>query len=316
MINEDSDSFQKTVGGEKYTVFKSPVLYEWTAVTVFNNSQMLAPLYRKVIVVAVVLAAVFALIIILVLKALKIINSHTKKEQESIEKLNEMTGNLIRGNLKVVRLSSQIINALSTVVDAKDKYTNGHSTRVGQYAREIAIRMKKSSDEVQNIYYAGLLHDVGKVAISEEIINKPGRLTDEEYETIKSHTSEGARILEAISELPLLSIGAHWHHERYDGKGYPDGLAGEEIPEIARIICVADCYDAMSSNRSYRDTMSQEYIRGELEKGKGTQFDPDIADIMISMIDVDVNYHMREKTSFMDKLKKMQEEKEKKASQE
>ncbi len=140
-----------------------------------------------------------------------------------------------------------------------------------------------------------MLHDVGKIGILDGIINKPGRLTDEEFAVIKSHTTKGAKILENISEMPNLSIGAHWHHERMDGRGYPDGLKGENIPETARIICVADCYDAMSSNRSYRKVLPQEVVRSEIEKGKGTQFDPRIADIMLRMIDEDINYEMREK---------------------
>ena len=154
--------------------------------------------------------------------------------------------------------------------------------------------MGKNDTEVNDIFYAAMLHDVGKIGIPGEIINKPGRLTDEEFDIIKSHTVKGAKILESISEMPGLSVGARWHHERYDGKGYPNGLKGEDIPETARIICVADCYDAMSSNRSYRKALPQEIVRSEIEKGKGTQFDPAIADIMLKMIDEDADYKMRE----------------------
>ena len=136
----------------------------------------------------------------------------------------------------------------------------------------------------------------GLPRIPDAIINKPGKLTDEEYEVIKEHPQKGAKILENILDMPDLSVGATWHHERYDGKGYPDHLVGEEIPKAARIIAVADAYDAMSSRRSYRGVIPQEKIRAEIEKGKGTQFDPVFADIMLQMIDDDKDYNMREKT--------------------
>ncbi|MDO5477084.1 MAG: HD domain-containing phosphohydrolase, partial [Eubacteriales bacterium] len=126
------------------------------------------------------------------------------------------------------------------------------------------------------------------------VINKPGKLTEEEFDQIKKHPGMGSRILKKIREMPKLSIGARWHHERYDGTGYPDGLSGTDILEEARIIAVADAYDAMTSRRSYRDVLPQEVVRSEIEKGKGTQFDPLFADIMIQMVDEDVEYKMRE----------------------
>ena len=140
----------------------------------------------------------------------------------------------------------------------------------------------------------GLLHDVGKIGVPDEVINKPGRLTDEEFSKIKKHPGIGGKILSNIQEMPELAAGAKWHHERYDGKGYPQGLAGEDIPEEARIIAVADAYDAMTSNRSYRGSLPQHIVRSEIEKGKGSQFDPKFADIMLKMIDDDKEYHMRD----------------------
>lgn len=140
----------------------------------------------------------------------------------------------------------------------------------------------------------GLLHDVGKIGVPDAVINKPGRLNDEEYGRIKVHPEMGSRILEKIQEMPELMTGAKWHHERYDGSGYPDGLAGSDIPEEARIIAVADAYDAMTSRRSYRDILERSVVRNETEKGKGTQFDPVFADIMLKMIDEDTEYKMRE----------------------
>ena len=130
-----------------------------------------------------------------------------------------------------------------------------------------------------------LLHDIGKIGIPDSVINNTGRLNDEEFEMIKMHSSVGARILRKIEEMPLLLEGARWHHERYDGTGYPDRLAGEGIPEQARIISVADAYDAMSHERRYRKSMPESEIRKEIENGKGTQFDPRFADIMLSMMD-------------------------------
>ena len=196
---------------------------------------------------------------------------------------------------KLERISMQIVKTLSGAIDAKDTYTNGHSTRVADYSREIARRAGFDEKQVDDIYMMGLLHDVGKIGIPEAIINKPAKLTDEEYVQIKTHPLLGAGILKNITEFPQLVVGARWHHERYDGKGYPDGIAGEEIPTEARIIAIADAYDAMSSRRSYRDVLPQDYIRGELVKGRGTQFDPAFTDIMLTMIDADTSYEMREK---------------------
>ena len=192
-------------------------------------------------------------------------------------------------------LAFHVVQTLAEAIDAKDTYTNGHSTRVAQYSREIARRYGYSQKDQDDIYMMGLLHDVGKIGVPDEVINKTSKLTDEEYEIIKKHPSIGANILEKIKERPRLQIGAHWHHERYDGKGYPDGLAGTDIPEEARIIAVADAYDAMTSYRSYRDVLPQAVVAGEIEKGKGKQFDPIFADIMLGIISEDVVYGLREK---------------------
>jgi putative two-component system response regulator len=158
----------------------------------------------------------------------------------------------------------------------------------------IAKKMGYSKEQVSLVEYTALLHDIGKIGVPREIINKPARLTDEEYEIIKTHPVIGAKTLEGITEIPDIAIGARYHHERFDGRGYPDGLSGMDIPEIARIIGVADAYDAMTSNRSYRGLMAQEVVRGEIEKGKGTQFDPAIADVMMCIIDEDKEYNFHE----------------------
>ena len=195
------------------------------------------------------------------------------------------------------RLFEQTATALVNAIDAKDKYTHGHSARVAEYSRKIAEHYGKSPAECDEIYQIALLHDVGKIGVDENIINKKGKLSDEEFEAIKQHPVFGAQILKSISEYPDLMIGAKYHHERYDGKGYPEKLKGEDIPEIARIISVADAYDAMTSKRSYRDPIPQASVREEIVKGAGTQFDPVFAKIMQHLIDLDSEYDMQEKES-------------------
>lgn len=195
---------------------------------------------------------------------------------------------------KVERLTLQIIKALASTVDAKDKNTNGHSVRVAGYSKAIAKRLGLNSQEQEDIYYMGLLHDIGKIGIPDGIIKKPAELTDEEFMTIKRHPIIGAEILKNVSEIPRLGLGTRSHHEQYDGNGYPDGLKGKEIPLEARIIAVADSYDAMASSRSYHDILQQDTVREEIVKGRGTQFDPEIADIMLELIDEDTEYKMHE----------------------
>lgn len=193
------------------------------------------------------------------------------------------------------RLFAQTAEALASAIDAKDPYTKGHSSRVAEYSRKIAELAGKDEQDCEEIYYAALLHDVGKIGISRTILNKNGKLTDEEYQIIKEHPNIGAQILSSISESPYLSIGAKSHHERYDGKGYPEGLKGEDIPEIARIIAVADAYDAMTSSRSYRGTIPQQLVREEFIKCLGTQFDPVYGKLMLHLIDIDAEFQMKEK---------------------
>lgn len=204
---------------------------------------------------------------------------------------NELANDVHKRELMLI---SQTTDALVGAIDAKDSYTNGHSKRVAKYSVMIAKEAGKTQEECDTLYLTALLHDVGKIGVPDWIICKKGRLTDEEYEAIKVHPKVGREILSKISASPELVVGASFHHERYDGKGYPFGLKGEEIPEIARIIAVADTYDAMASKRSYRDVLPREQIREEFIKGVGTQFDPKYAAIMIKLIDNDVEYKMRE----------------------
>ena len=192
------------------------------------------------------------------------------------------------------RLFREMIEALADTIDAKDKDTRGHSHRVADYAWGIARLAGKSEEYQRNIYYMAQLHDIGKIGIPSSLINKHDRLTDEEYASMKQHTTIGSAILAHVKEMPELVSAARHHHERYDGKGYPDGLSGTAIPEKVRIIAVADAYDAMTSKRSYRDALPQDLVRLEIANGRGTQFDPHFADIMLKMIDEDIHYQLRE----------------------
>ena len=207
----------------------------------------------------------------------------------------DLRGEVRQQTKRADRITKEMMVALSHTVDAKDHYTNGHSGRVAAYAAEIGRRMDKTPEEQKKLYEIGLLHDIGKIGIPEEIINKTERLTDEEFARIKEHTVIGCEILRGIKDMPELTDGARSHHERYDGSGYPDGLSGDAIPEVARIICVADCYDAMTSTRTYSDPKPQEVVRAEIERCSGKQFDPAIADIMLAMIDDDKDFIMNER---------------------
>ncbi len=207
----------------------------------------------------------------------------------------DLQGEVRSQTKRAERLTKEMMMALSHTVDAKDHYTNGHSERVAAYAAEMGRRMGKSAKEQIMLYEIGLLHDIGKIGISEEIINKTEKLTKDEFGEIKEHTVIGHEILKGIADMPELSAGARSHHEKYDGSGYPDGLAGEDIPEIARIICVADCYDAMTSTRTYSDPKPQAKVRAEIVRCSGTHFDPVVAAVMLEMIDDDKEFTMTER---------------------
>ena len=187
----------------------------------------------------------------------------------------------------------QVVSSLAAAIDTKDEYTKGHSSRVAEYARMIAKRSGFSDARQDEIYMLGLLHDVGKIGIPNGLLNKPGTLTDDEFAQIRKHSAMGASILKNIENDPKFEQCAMYHHERYDGTGYPTGIKGTEIPEEARIIAVADAYDAMSSDRSYRSHLTQDEIKNELELGMGTQFDPRFAGIMLAIVEEDKEYKYR-----------------------
>ena len=198
--------------------------------------------------------------------------------------IRQKTKQALKKQLEYKNITVESIQAIARTIDAKDEYTNGHSTRVGYYSKLIAQNLGMSEDEVDNIYYIALLHDIGKIAIPDKILNKPGRLTDEEFAVMKSHTTRGAKILKGISTIPHIVEGAKYHHEKYDGTGYPERLKGEEIPYVARIICCADCFDAMASKRVYKEPFSPDTIISEFKRCSGTQFDPKIAEVVIHMM--------------------------------
>lgn len=182
------------------------------------------------------------------------------------------------------RITIQAIMTVANTVDAKDDYTKGHSMRVAAYSELLAQRLGWSEEEIQNIYYVAMLHDVGKIGVPDAVLNKPFKLTDVEFRLIKGHTLVGAEILNDFKMFPNVNVGAKYHHERYDGKGYPEGLKGESIPLVARVIGLVDSYDAMTSNRVYRRRLNDDVVMQELEKGKGSQWDPELVDIFVDLI--------------------------------
>ena len=233
----------------EFSLFKAKKLYEHPAFVIFA-------------IVAVV--ALAAGVVLLIARAkIKSIQKRQKEYRSIIE---------------------QALQTFARTIDAKDKYTNGHSLRVAEYSRELARRMGKDEREQENIYYIALLHDIGKIGIPDSILNKPGKLNDEERGVIQTHPTIGGDILKKFTALDGIADGAKYHHERYDGKGYCEQLAGDDIPPVARIIGVADTYDAMSSDRCYRKALSSEVITKELTDCCGTQLDPEVVQHMLDMI--------------------------------
>ena len=179
----------------------------------------------------------------------------------------------------------EMIQAMRLLVDARNEYTRGHSDRVSAIAVEIARAMGKSEEYCERIRVAGLFHDIGKIGVPDEVLLKKARLSDEEYSVIKKHSEKGAQVLSSITAFQDIVPIVRSHHERFDGKGYPDGLQGYEIPEEGRIMAVADSYDAMTSDRQYRKGLGIDKAIEELIKGRDTQFDGDIVEVMIDLIE-------------------------------
>ena len=193
----------------------------------------------------------------------------------SILMTHEVNVDLLRDKEKLV---ANVVRALVTTIEAKDNYTRGHSERVASFALCLAKEMRLPAEHCEKLYLTGLVHDVGKIGVSDAILKKPTALSAEEFEEIKKHPDEGWAILRDLEQLAYVLPGVLYHHERYDGLGYPDGLSGEDIPLDGRILAVADAYDAMTSDRAYRAGRSQEEAEAVLRDGAGTQWDPQVID--------------------------------------
>lgn len=209
--------------------------------------------------------------------ASKLYNSIHKQNLQYVDELNEKQRLLQNATL-------QNITTIANIIDAKDEYAKGHSQRVAGYACALAEELGYSKEEVRNVEYIGLLHDIGKIGMPDDILNKIGKLNQEEYEKMKDHVVIGGEILNGNRMIEGLTEGVKYHHERYDGKGYPEGLSGKNIPEIARIICIVDAYDAMTSYRVYRHGLAEDEIVHELENNAGKQFDPEYVKVFIRLI--------------------------------
>lgn len=218
----------------------------------------------------------------------------------TIERLKTATSSLEDAlEEKTKQVEAVALNAVTTVanfIDSKEEYNSGHSTRVAKYAQAIAKEMGWSEEEALNIHYAALLHDIGKIGVPIQVLNKKTTLTSLEQEMVKKHTIIGAEILKDIKTVENVSEGALCHHEKFDGSGYPNGLSGQEIPLVARIIAVADSYDAMTSDRKYRVNLTDEEARAEIEMCAGKQFDPYVSSVVCRMIDEGVFEKLRMQT--------------------
>ncbi len=204
---------------------------------------------------------------------------------------NNMAGSieaLVRRLRQALRQNQELfletIRTLAAAIDAKDPYTRGHSERVSSYSMAIAKHLGLTQDEVFRIRIAAILHDVGKLGIRDSILNKPGGLSEDEYRIMRRHPDIGAQIMTPIRMLKDIIPGIRNHHETWDGNGYPDGLAGEQIPIVARIIGAADTFDAMTTNRPYQRAMSLEYVLGKMRGMSGTRFDPQVVEALLAAV--------------------------------
>ena len=233
-------------------------------VTLVKKKAFYEKLWFKIL-TAVVLLAILALIV----------SAYVKKKTQALAKKQKENRIFIR----------EMTEAFAKVIDVKDSYTNGHSTRVAEYTAMLAKELGYNEDDVEKYYNIALLHDIGKITISKDVLNKPGQLSDKEFNIIKSHSAKGYEILKDISIMPELAIGAGAHHERPDGKGYPKGLKGKEIPRVAQIIAVADTFDAMYSDRPYRKRMNFEKAVSIIKEVSGTQLESDVVDAFLRLVE-------------------------------
>ncbi len=202
-----------------------------------------------------------------------------------IQRTLELQQSKLKYAMQEIQMGNETILAIAKTVDAKDVRTSMHSQRVSEYAVLIAREIGFSEEQLENLRKAALLHDIGKIGIPDSVLNKPDKLTDEEYAIMKTHVTKGAEILKDFTIVEHVVEGARYHHERFDGKGYPDGLKGEEIPLYGRIIAIADTFDAMTANRVYRKKLAFDYVLDELKRCRGTQFDPNLLDVFLKVIE-------------------------------
>jgi putative nucleotidyltransferase with HDIG domain len=212
-------------------------------------------------------------------------HNHKKQHLKNIEQLD--IAELLE------RTHFETIMAFSEALEARDQYTAGHSRRVMEYSKSIGLRMKLDKQDIEDLKRSALLHDIGKIGIPDTVLKKQTKLTDEEYAIIKSHPETGAAILKYIKSFKDLVPAVYYHHEQFDGDGYPEGVKGKAIPLHARIIAIADTFDAMTSSRSYRKALSFRTALSELERNKGIQFDPDITNIFIEILQESPFYFTR-----------------------
>ena len=252
------------INNELCTVFSERIIKDWYVVVVANNELLFSNLRSQLYVGILMSVGIYLVIVIFCVISIKRIRAAEKSEQESMVKLKQMNMNIIR--------------SLSYAIDAKDRYTRGHSQRVAEYSLALAKRMGKSEEEQQTIYFAGLLHDVGKIRVPEAVINKPGKLTDEEWVVMRRHPEIGVHIIEPLRSFDYILPWIKYHHERIDGKGYY-GIPGDEIPFAAKMIAVADTYSAITMRRSYKDPRSHDDAIRIIGEVAGTQLDAELAEI-------------------------------------
>ena len=206
------------------------------------------------------------------------------KAIEQMNTIKKINAELKDTNEKLEKAYLETVETLRYTVEAKDTYTRGHSDRVSEYSVLIGKYLGLPEEELHKLKVGGLFHDIGKIGVPDSILLKNAKLTDDEYSEIKNHPSIGAHILSNASIFQdIIPIVKH-HHERYDGRGYPGKLEGENIPYLARIAAVTDSFDAMTSRRTYRDSLPLDIVKNEIEKNKGTQFDPKIADVFLDIL--------------------------------
>lgn len=211
------------------------------------------------------------------------------KSIDQMREIKKINTELSEANEKLEKAYLDCVETLRYTVEAKDVYTRGHSDRVSEYSVLIGEKLGLSEEKLRQLRIGGLFHDIGKIGVPDAILQKPGKLTDEEYSEIKNHPSIGAHILSSSDYFKdMIPIVKH-HHEKYNGNGYPSKLKGEEIPYLARITAIADTFDAMTSRRVYRDELELDYVKEEFRKNKGEQFDPNITDVFLELLENDYN---------------------------